>query len=87
MTYESYSYIRDLIEADIRELERHFQMACRFIPYEYVNSGKSGVEKAHNIFSKRLLEINKAKDGLHVAAANMHKDHPNPEMRKFWGLE
>jgi hypothetical protein len=31
-------------------------------------------------------ELEKMREELHDAAASSYKDHPNPEMRKWWGL-
>lgn len=87
MTYESYAYIRNLIDADMQKLEHHFRIACGFIPSETPKKGESGITKAHKIFLEKHSEILRAKEEFFTAAANMYKDHPNPEMRKFWGLE
>ena len=87
MEFESYIIIRSLIEAEEAKLERSFQSALGFIPAEQYKHGQpSGIEKAHRIFQQRSAELRKAKEQLLVAAGATYKDHPNPEMRKFWCL-
>jgi len=87
MSYETYAYLRSLIEDQQKKLEKEFQTACKYIPSEMVRGNKlSGRDKAHKIFlesSNQLDEINKE---LKDAAASTYKDHPNPEMKRFWGL-
>ena len=88
MSYENYSFIRQLIEKDIDKLEADYHTACRFIPSEPFNSKKpSGLDKAHRIFSDALALRRKWVNELHAAVQASYKDHPDPEMRKFWRLE
>jgi hypothetical protein len=90
MSYETYAYLKSLIEQQMIKLENDFRTACYFIPPQSLKGIRlgtpSGVDKAHNIFSKEHIKLKKMKDELHTAAASTYKDHPNPKMREFWGL-
>ena len=87
MSYETYAYLRGLLESQEKKLERNYQIACGFIPSEPPKRGqKSGIEKAHEVFRREWRVLAEMKEELHDAAANTYKDHPSQEMRKFWGL-
>jgi hypothetical protein len=45
------------------------------------------IDVAHKIFRERSRSLDDMKDELHDCAASAYKNHPNPDMRKFWGLE
>ena len=81
ISYESYAYLRALVEKDIVNLEREYHMACAFL------SEPKSISDAHKNFMVALRKKRLAFDSLHLAASAMYKDHPNPEMRKFWCLE
>lgn len=88
MSYDTYIQLRHLIEQDINKWEKEFQTACRFIPNEpYVHGKPSGVEKAHKIYTEVYAKMKRMLEELHVAAGATYKDHPNKEMREFWGLK
>jgi NAD+ synthase len=88
MTYESYARLKNLISLDIRRLEGDFQSALNFIPSENFKPGaKSGLDKAHRIFSDAYGTLEKMKEELHAAAAATYLDHPNPKMKEFWGVK
>lgn len=88
MPYESYAVLRALVEQRQEELVKRFQSACNFIPTETPKRGvKSGMDKAHEIFSKENAMLKQVQEDLHAACQSTYKDHPNPEMRKFWGIE
>ncbi len=87
MSYESYAYIQSLILAAGYKLEKEFRSACIFIPPEDYNPKKpSGLDKAHQIFMAASHKINQAHLELKDLASQSYKDHPNKEMREFWGL-
>jgi len=81
ISYESYAYLRALVEKDIANLEREYHIACAFL------SKPQSLSDAHKNFMLSLRPRKIAFESLHVAASAMYKDHPNPEMRKFWCLE
>lgn len=87
MSYETYAYLKSLVEDQKKRLERDFQTACGFLPSNFVVKGVSAMDKAHEVFRKHCGELNVIDEELHAAAQATYKDHPNPEMRKFWGLE
>ena len=88
MKYETYLFLTSLIDKEQRQLERDFQNACSFIPrVARVSRKPSGVDMAHKIFRERSKSLDDMKDELHDSAASAYKNHPNPDMRKFWGLE
>lgn len=91
MEYDSYVMLRDLLDNAMVKLENDFRTACCFIPPQSsaeIRKGiPSGIENAHKIFSEHYSKMRKAKTQLLVTAASTYKDHPNPEMRKFWCLE
>ena len=87
MPYETYAYLRSLVESQQRKLETEFQISLDYIPCQVVGGNKeSGRDKAHKIFSDRYAELNAVKEALHDAAAWTYKDHPNKKMREFWGI-
>jgi len=86
MSYETYAYLKSLVQDQRKKLERDFQTACGFIPTGIVVKGLSGIDRAHEIFRKHQGELNKVEEELHAAAQASYADHPNPEMRKFWGI-
>lgn len=88
MPYETYAFLRALIEFRQEKLTEDFRSACNFIPSETPkDGGPSGINKAHKIFSKENAWMNQAKADLHSAAQATYKDHSSKEMRKFWGFE
>lgn len=88
MSYETYVYIKSLIEKDVAGLDNDYMRAFRFIPSESYNPKKlSGMDKAQKIYSDEWAKRKKMSDEFHSFAAATYKDHPDPEMRKFWGLE
>ena len=88
MSYETYAYLRSLVEDQDKKLERDFQTACSYIPLEVPRGNKeTGRDKAHKIFLEMASQLTQIKGELKAAAASTYKDHPNPEMRKFWGIE
>ncbi len=88
MSYESYAALRKLIQREQKRLEEHYQIACWFLPTEtYKHGTKSTLDKVHGIFMERYHELTVMEEELHIAAACTYKDHPNPEMRKFWGIK
>ena len=88
MSYETYAYLISLVEDQFTKLEREYHRACFFIPPEPYRKGrKSSLDKAYDIFMAQCANLRKVKDELLIAARATYKDHPNPEMRKFWGLE
>ena len=84
MKYETYSYIKNLLAKEKSILHKDFQTACSFIS---TSSWKKGVDEVHKVFSQRLYNIEQMEQELYDAAAATYKNHPNPEMRKFWGLK
>ena len=88
MSFETYAYLKSLLEAEELKLERGFQTACFFIPKEPPRKNEeSGVEKAHRVFQQECAKIQNLKEELHDGAAASYKDHPSADMRTFWGLK
>ena len=88
MKYETYSFLRGLIYQEQKKLECEFRNACSFIPPAVKGSRKpSGIDEAHKIFSASAKALDDMKDELHDCAASAYKNHPNPDMRKFWGFK
>lgn len=87
MPWPTYHYIRSLLEDQQRKLERDYLTACSFIPNEYRDDGKTPLQVAHDIFSKQYAELEQMKNDLGEALKDHYKDHPNKEMREFWGVE
>jgi len=88
MSYETYVFLRTLLEEYMEKWEGKFRSACLFIPSEATKSGNlSGIERAHRIFMTEHMKLDKMKEELHMAAAATYKDHPNADMRKYWGLK
>jgi len=91
MEYESYVMLRDLLDNAIAKFENDFRVVCSFIPAQTSDEIRkgipSGIERAHEIFSEHYSKMRKAKTQLLVAVGSTYKDHPNVEIRKFWGLD
>ena len=87
MSYETYAYLRTLIDDQMMKLKHNYQIALDFIPSEPIKlRGKTGTDKATEIFREEYAKLMVVKEELHTAAASTYKDHPDEEMRKFWGL-
>ena len=87
MSYETYAYLRTLVEDQMVKLENDYRIALTFIPLEGVKlRGKTGTDKATEIFRKEYTKLRAITEELYAAAATTYKDHPDKEMRKFWGL-
>lgn len=91
MSYDSYAYLKALMEEAITKLTRNYQTACSFVPVgQKVGGGKDAptmLDVVHGNFMKELMKLKKIQEDLHSAAQATNKNHPNPEMRKFWGIE
>jgi len=88
MNYETYQYIYKLIVEDKKQLETDYLIAIQFIPSEPEKKGETtGLAKAHKIFSTETAKLNKTLKDFHKVVSESYKNHPDPEMRKFWGLE
>ena len=91
MDWLTYDYFKKLIEREMETLQEKFRSACNFIPSltnaEIRRGEPSGIEKAHRIFIVQYGWLERMKKELFIAAQITYKDHPNPEMRKFWLLE
>ena len=91
MDFYSYTYLKNLLDDQLKKLEREFQTACNYIPSQTAVEIRKGypnaLDKAHKIFSENHAQVTKIKNELHAVAAASYKDHPNPEMRAFWGLD
>lgn len=87
MSYETYAYLRALLEIEEKTLHKNFLTACSFIPCEPPKKKEvTAREKAHAIFTKEWAKLRNMKEELHASAAFGYKDS-NPALRKFWGLE
>lgn len=82
MSYETYAYLSSLIGKQAGALEMEFHVAC-----DYVSQEPDGVTKAHKIFLERQAKLTNVQNELHAACAETYRDHPNPEMREFWGIK
>lgn len=88
MTYETYTFLQKLLAAEKKKLQDDYLTASHFIPLEVPKSGeKSGIEKAHKIFSEDNAKLDVMIKELHSLAASQYKNHPNQQMREFWGLK
>jgi hypothetical protein len=88
MSYETYAYLKSLLEREMKLLDHDLKIAYNFIPKEPYERGKlSGVDKANNIFITEYSRLNAMLTELWKVAQATYKDHPNLEMRRFWGLK
>jgi len=70
MDWDSYAYLKSLVEKEKLKLESDFRMACCFIPPEQFKRGRrTGIEKAHKIFLEEDSKLNKVLDDLRLAVA------------------
>lgn len=91
MSYPSYAYLKGLIDMAEGRLKHDFQISLMFIPNqtakEIQKKYPSGVDRAHRILMEELAKIGQVRKELHAAVQAAYRDHPNPEMREFWGVE
>ena len=84
MSYETYAYLKGLLESEKTKLHDHFRIACGFFRQE---DYKQGNEKAYNAYLDKCAVLTKMQKELRHAAAALYENHPNPEMKKFWELK
>lgn len=84
MTYNTYEFLKQLLEVEKSKAHNDFRTFCSFLTPENYPQGNEG---GYQIYLDRYSNLRKMQAELHDAAAATYKDHPNPEMRKFWGLE
>jgi hypothetical protein len=85
MSYETYLALKSLLMGEQQKLHKEYVIALGFLPY----SGETYpvvTETAHKVYRDRQKMLTTQLEELHAAAAATYKDHPNPDMRKFWGL-
>ncbi len=91
MTWPTYVYLRDLIMKGRDSLHHDFLTAHEFIPPQSNKDMRKGLvsarQTATDIFREKDLVFGKMLEELRHSAEASHKDNPNVEMRKFWGLE
>jgi hypothetical protein len=89
MSYETFAFLNKLIEKEMIRLENDFDTACHFIPAEpdKKRGQASGIDRAHKIYMEESAKLDHAKEELRAAVQAQYRDHPNPEMRKFWGIQ
>jgi len=92
MSYKNYAYLKALITREKERTTQDFRNACSFLPKSDEN-GLGNLQRlkvndyAYKIFNDEYHGLTLLEEELHDAVASTYKDHPNPEMRKFWGLE
>jgi len=79
MSYDAYVFIKQLIEGRENELERVYRAVIDLAP--------SSLNEAHKNYLIEVSKLRRYKEELHLAAQSTYKDHPNKEMREFWGLD
>ena len=87
MSYETYSYLVSLISKELNRIENEFQIACSYVSTESYPDGSTGIDGAHKIFIKKHTKLRMIQDELHDSVQSSYKSHPNPDMRKFWGIK
>ena len=86
-SYEEYVYVLNLLEKESKKLESNYLMSMEFMEDEPFDlDKKSNKEKAYDIYRKKLTSINRIKEKFNKTVSDSYKDHPNKEMRKFWGV-
>ncbi len=81
----SYWYVLDLIEADLKRLEKEYWAALCYIPVENNKLAEAGRKRADEVYAEKISFINAAKEQLRETQARAYKDHPNKGLRKYWG--
>ena len=90
MSWPTYHYLRCLIEDQQRKLEREYQITFDYVPntFQELKDWKvTPTEYARNVFNRRYSELKKMKEELSLALQDHYRDHPNKEMREFWGIK
>ena len=85
MTFETYSYIRSLLEKDLYELDDLYRETLYMM-----GDGKKVIpakEVAHRNFSERHKRLKDMMEQLHYAAGMSNGPDMDDETNKFWGLE
>jgi hypothetical protein len=87
MTYETYAFLKGLLDKQMEQLHHEYVVATDFIPPERPKDGqKSGVEKAHDVYVTKRHKLIQMQVQLQDAVRTQYADHPDLEMRKFWGI-
>lgn len=91
MSYQTYAYLKDLVEERRKLLQREYLNACRYIPPQPIadirKRKKSGLDIANEIYREKDREFTIVLKELKAAAVASHKDNPNAALREFWGLK
>ena len=81
LSYETYVYVAALLVAECDKLEHEFKIASKYIS----SNNKHGKEEAYEIFQKKSAEVNKMIGELRAVIGYSYRNHPDKNMRNFWG--
>jgi hypothetical protein len=87
MSYATYTLLESLLQKEEQRLWQDYLTALRFIPSAAIKrKGLTPVSAARKVYDVETAKLQAMREELRAAAASTYKDHPNPQMRKFWNV-
>ena len=83
MNYKTYAYLMDFLEREIYKRHAEYVTSLSF----FANTSQKDKNKAYAYFQMEVGKISQMKKELKDAVKAFYKDHPNPKMKQFWGIE
>lgn len=85
MSYDTYALLKAFLDNEILKAHVSYVDALRFIPTGYKHQKIR--DHAWNIYDAERDKLELMKIELKEAVQAAYRDHPNPEMREFWGIK
>jgi hypothetical protein len=83
MSWETYNFISGMFNEQKAKLERDYTSAICYFVGKSVESAK----EAESRYVEHLRILRAIRTEFEDAIKDSYKDHPNPEMRRFWGFD
>lgn len=85
MSYENYVLLQNFIDIQIENTHARAVDALVFIPTG--TTYQTTRDYVWEVCRKEQAKFMRMKEELKFAVMSAHRDHPNPAMRKYWGVE
>ena len=83
MKYNTYKWFKDCIHDAKVKLEDDWRASTNF----YRFSSNKDNNSAYDVFREEYNKLTEMEKELLKSAQSVYKNHPDIEMRKFWGIE
>ncbi len=84
ISYHTYAYLKSLIDRERQTAHSEYVIAVGHIQGDKFRNAR---EEAWQNYRERLKLFAEMEEELHDACKAVYKDHPNPEMRRFWCID